>query len=175
MEKSHIEKVLLFDDNEIEDQEKYVSYIKKIMNRSFSKAKTLSGFVLNDNFSVESYFLNEEHTSGFVCTLEGREEYDWYNHLDSIIEEGKGYLILCDYGWLKGEFESERDKIFEHIKGNKNVIFVCYTATFQNATIWLNKIIKEQHECKIMDILVTVDKKIDGRTRSIEEAIEDEW
>lgn len=173
--KIRIEKVLLFDDNEIKDEKDYVSQISRIMERSFSKAKTLSNFALKKNFSVESYFLNEDYTGGLMCTLERTEEYDWYEHLDDIFEDGKGYLVLCDFGWHKGEFAHVRDEIYRHVKNKKEVVFVCYTATIPDAETWLERILDDKHECKIMDILLTVPKKLDGRIRSIEEAIIDEW
>lgn len=177
MEKNiEIKKIILFDDKGVNRGNEYVQGIKMIMERSLCKAKTLSGFSVAGNLMVEFYFLDEKKTKGIVCGLIGEEEKDWYDHLVDIFDNDEdGYLVLCDYGWGKGKFEGLNKEIYKQIKKKKNVVFVCYTSVDEHARDWLETIMADEHECKIMDILLTMPKNVSGKIRSVEEAILDEW
>lgn len=173
---TEIRKIIVFDDKGVSQGKNYVAGIKKVMQRSLPKAKTLSGFSIADELTVEFYYLNEEREKGFSCTLTEEKEMDWYNHLAEIFDdEEAGYLVLCDFGWSKGGFEDANKKIYEHIKQKKNVVFVCYTSVYEHARNWLEEIMGEEHACKTVDILLTMPKDINGKIRSLEEAVLDEW
>lgn len=177
MSKIEIAKVMVFDDMECyEDKVGFLTGINKIMKRSFKDCNTLKDFDISENLEVQFFFIKNHEYYTISESNPTESQVNWSENIESYFQKEEGYLILCDYQW-KGQDADINKKIYEAVLNNSNVIFVAYTSVmFIEAQHWIDKLLEENHNCKIVDILLTIPSDDMGGTfRSLEEAMWDEW
>lgn len=177
MEKTKIEEVMIFDDMECyENKIDFLARVNEILKRSFEDNQTLQNYEISQELKVNFFFIKDE---SYYQISEGdtvERQDNWHQKISDLFQQEKGYLILCDYQW-KGEDADINKKIYDVVQNNSKIIFVVYTAAmFPEAQQWIDELVKEEHKCKIVDVLLSIPSgDMSGTFRSLEEAIWDEW
>lgn len=177
MSKIEITKVMVFDDKECyEDKMKFLDGVNQIMKRSFKDCKTLQKYEISQELKVNFFFIKGDAYYEISEDNAIERDTNWCQKIEDLFHPGEGYLVLCDYQW-KGKDANINKKIYDVVQNKSNVIFVAYTSVmFPEAQQWIDELVENEHECKIIDILLSIPSDhMSGTFRSLEEAMWDEW
>lgn len=148
------------------------------LKNTIKKALEKNPIDINLSDAVELKMFYQKRENNEWTPYKENEQIDWvtiFSYFTTELESEENILVFCDYS-MEHIDTKFHEKIYETVKTNTKVVFVCYSSIDpENAQKWLDKITNEPHDCKLIDTVLPISYEYNELLASLKEAIIDEW